>query len=345
METPKRILIFNVNWLGDVLFSTAAIRAVRTTYPESFIACAIPGRCYQILEGNPHVNEVIIFDEKGSHRTLAGKVAFIRFLARKKFDTVYLLHRSFSRALLCALAGIPRRIGHTSRKRAFLLTTRIEPPARDTVHRIDYYLTVVRQAGCVDAGRNPDLHVSRHDERAAADFLEKKGVAEGERIAVLNPGGNWMPKRWPASHWALLADRLIGEREYRVVFSGGSEDQELVREIQGMMKHAAVAACGALTIKQLGALTRTAQVFVTADSGPLHIAAAAGSRHIVALFGPTLPELTGPVCDTGVTVLQKKGTCELPCYEVGCQDNACMKRLSVDDVFAAVVKGSCGGSP
>ncbi len=140
---PQRILIFNVNWLGDVLFSTAAIRAVRATYPESFIACAIPARCYQILEGNPHLDEVIIFDEKGSHRTLVGKIAFMRFLGKKKFDTVFLLHRSFSRALLCALAGIGRRIGHATKKRGFLLTTKVVPPARDSVHRIDYYLTVM----------------------------------------------------------------------------------------------------------------------------------------------------------------------------------------------------------
>lgn len=342
METPKRILIFNVNWLGDVLFSTAAIRSVRKAYPDSFIACAIPARCYQVIDGNPHVDEVIIFDEKGSHRSLAGKIGFIRFLGKKKFDTVYLLHRSFSRALMCALAGIPHRVGHTTRKRGFLLTTRVSAPARDSVHRIDYYLTVMQGAGCAVDGRHADFHVPVSDARYVDDFLEKKGVGEDAFIVVLNAGGNWLPKRWPESHWARLADRLIEERGATVLFTGGPQDAELVARISGMMRRVPVVACGALNIKQLAALARKSQVFVTADSGPMHIAAAADAAHIVALFGPTIPAITGPVSRGRVTIMQKQGRCALPCYKVDCKDNVCMKAVSVDEVFDAVVAAATG---
>ncbi len=100
LKRPKqRILIFNVNWLGDVLFSTATIRNVRRNYPDSYIACIIPSRCYQILKGNPHLDEVIIFDEKDRHKGMLAKLNFISLLRNMKFDTVFLLHRSFSRAL------------------------------------------------------------------------------------------------------------------------------------------------------------------------------------------------------------------------------------------------------
>lgn len=337
MSEPKRILIFNVNWLGDVLFSTAAIRAVRATHPEAFIACAIPQRCYQVLEGNPHLDEVIIFEEKGSHRTLAGKIAFIRFLAQKKFDAVFLLHRSLSRALLCALAGIPSRIGHATKKRNFLLTTKVIPPSKDSVHRIDYYLTVMQGAGCVPDGRHLDFHVPQRAGRQVDDFLEKKGVREGAFLAVLNPGGNWMPKRWPPSHWARLADRLILEKSAVVIFTGGSQDAELVRGIVDSMKKPPIDSCGEFSIKQLAALARRADVFITADSGPLHIAAAVGSKRIVALFGPTEPLITGPVPSQNVTLLQKRGSCRLPCYNVNCSDNTCMKSISSDEVFAAAL--------
>lgn len=93
MQT-KRILIFNVNWLGDVLFSTAAIRNIRYNYPKSFIACIIPSRCYHVLKDNPHLDEIIIFDEKERHRSIFAKLKFVRFLKKKRFDTVFLLHRS-----------------------------------------------------------------------------------------------------------------------------------------------------------------------------------------------------------------------------------------------------------
>ncbi len=112
MGDRKRILIFNVNWMGDVLFSTATIRNIRYNFPDSFIACIIPERCEQVLEGNLHLDEIIIYDEKGKHKSLFSKLIFIRYLRQIKFDTVFLLHRSFSRALNTALAGIPERIGY-----------------------------------------------------------------------------------------------------------------------------------------------------------------------------------------------------------------------------------------
>src|SRR3989338_4850837 len=115
----KRILIFNVNWLGDVLFSTATIRNIRRNFPDSFIACVIPSRCYPILKDNPHLDEIIIFDEKDRHRGVLSKLDFVKSLREKKFDTVFLLHRSFRRALICRLAKIPQRFGYYTRKRGF----------------------------------------------------------------------------------------------------------------------------------------------------------------------------------------------------------------------------------
>src|SRR5512137_2821656 len=100
MAGRKRILIFNVNWLGDVLFSTAFIRNLRYSFPDSYIACCIPPRCADVLEGNPYLNEVILLDEKNLHRGPVGLLRFCSQLRSKKFDTVFLLHRSFSRALL-----------------------------------------------------------------------------------------------------------------------------------------------------------------------------------------------------------------------------------------------------
>ncbi|MCK9604707.1 MAG: glycosyltransferase family 9 protein, partial [Candidatus Omnitrophica bacterium] len=147
IKQTKRILIFNVNWLGDVLFSTATIRNVRRNYPESYIACIIPSRCYPILKGNPYLDEVIIFDEKDRHKGILAKLNFISMLKNKKFDTVFLLHRSFSRALICRLAGIEQRIGYNTKKRSFLLTKKINMPKQDSLHRIDFYLNVIEKAG------------------------------------------------------------------------------------------------------------------------------------------------------------------------------------------------------
>ncbi|MGD0336687.1 MAG: glycosyltransferase family 9 protein, partial [Candidatus Omnitrophota bacterium] len=223
----KRILIFNVNWLGDVLFSTAAIRNIRSNFPDSFIACVIPSRCYPVLKGNPYLDEIIIFDEKDRHVGIMAKLNFIRLLKSKGFNIVYLLHRSFSRALICRLAGIPHRIGYYTRKRAFLLTRSIAPPAKDTLHRIDYYLNLLEKAGLKVEDRYTDFVVSPEDEKFVRDFLGKQGVAPDDFKVVINPGGNWLPKRWPKDYWVELADKLMEKAGIKVIITGSHHDLPL----------------------------------------------------------------------------------------------------------------------
>lgn len=334
----KRILIFNVNWLGDVLFSTAAIRNIRRNYPGAYIACIIPSRCYAILKDNPYLDELIIFDERDRHKGILSKLDFISLLKNKKFDTVFLLHRSFSRALICRLAGIPERIGHYTKKRSFLLTKKIVPPKRDSLHRIDYYLDVIEKAGLRIEDRYLDFFFAPADEKHVADFLSKNSVLKGDFIAAINPGGNWLPKRWAVDYWAQLADKLIHQLGLKVIITGSVSDLKLAGQIKEKMKEAALIACGSLNIKQLGALAKRANLFITADTGPMHIANAVGCKNIIAIFGPTSREITGPYPCGNVAILQKDVGCAMPCYKVNCRDNRCMKAVTPDDVLAQVKK-------
>lgn len=334
----KRILIFNVNWLGDVLFSSAAIRNVRRNYPAAYIACVIPSRCYSILKDNPYLDEVIIFDEKDRHKGMFSKLSFISLLKSKGFDAVFLLHRSFTRALICRLAGIPERIGHYTKKRAFLLTKRIIPPKRDSLHRIDYYLDVIEKAGLRIEDRFLDFFFTPQDEEHVDGFLSKNHVDKKDFMVALNPGGNWLPKRWTIDYWAQLADKLINEMGLKVIITGSVSDLKLAGQIKEKMKGAPIIACGILNIKQLGALAKRANIFITADTGPLHIANAVGCKNIIAIFGPTSKEITGPYPSGNVVCLQKDVGCLLPCYKVNCQDNRCMKAVTPDDVLSEVKK-------
>jgi len=337
-QHTKRILVFNVNWLGDVLFSSAAIRNIRRNYPDSYIACVVPSRCYQILKGNPYLDDIIIFDEKDRHKGMLAKLNFISLLKVKKFDTVFLLHRSFSRALICRLAGIQNRIGHVTKKRKFLLTKKIIPPKKDSLHRIDYYLDIIEKAGLRIEDRYLDFFFTPEDEEVVDKFLAKNSVTKDNYVVALNPGGNWLPKRWPKDYWAQLADKLISQTNVKVIITGSSSDSTLVNQIKGAMKEAPLVACGIFNIKQLGALAAKVSLFVTADTGPLHIACAVKAKKIIAIFGPTSREITGPYPATNVVVLQKDIGCLVPCYKVNCKDNRCMQAVTPEDVFAQVEK-------
>ena len=334
MEGSKRILIFNVNWLGDVLFSTATIRNIRRNFPESYIACVIPSSCYLVLKGNPHLDEIIIFDEKDRHKSMISRLNFVKLLKSKKFDMVFLLHRSLTRALICRLAGIPKRIGYYTKKRGFLLTKKITMPKIDTIHRIDFYLNIIEKAGLKVEDRYAEFFITHEDEDAVGDFLKKNHLSGDDFVAVLNPGGNWSPKRWPKEYWGELADMLVTAFKARIILSGSQNDLNLANQIKKIMKEEPIIACGVLNLKQLAALARRSDLFITGDTGPLHIANAIGAKRIIALFGPTSPSLTGPFPVNNTIVIQKDVNCKIPCYQVNCKDNRCMKAIIPKDVMA-----------
>ena len=338
MKPREKILIFNVNWLGDVLFSTATIRNIRNNYPDSFIACIVPPRCLPVLEGNIHLDEIIVFDEKVKHRNLWQKLKFVAYLHRKRFDKVFLLHRSLSRACITWLAGIPERIGYYTPKRGFLLTKSIIPLSVESVHRIDYYLNIIKGAGLNVQDRHTEFFVAQDDIIAMEKFLVDNSINEDDFLVGINPGGNWGPKRWLKENFSELADKLADEFKAKIIITGSDQDTELAQVISRNMRHSVILACGKLSIKQFAALANILNIFVSADSGPLHIANAMGSRKIISLFGPTDPKLTGPYPLDNVVIVRKSVACRIPCYKVNCTNNLCMKNITVDHVIEEIRK-------
>jgi lipopolysaccharide heptosyltransferase II len=333
----KRILIVNVNWLGDVLFSTVAIKAIKKYYPDCYLCCAVTPRCRQILEDNPSIDEIITFDERKAHKSLISKVQFILKLRKKKFDTVILFHRSFTRLLICYLAGIKRRIGYYRKKGGFLLTDKIELPGKQ-VHRAEYFTRLVSSLGIEIKEKSYEFFINQDSYNKVEDILSKEGLQPNEKIIVLNPGGNWVLKRWPIENFAKLADKINKELNMKVVISGASKDIELADKIVSKMKTKAFILAGRTDLKELAALFKMADAVVSADSGPMHLAVAAGSP-VVAIFGPTSPKITGPYSTKGVyLILQRDTGCTIPCYELTCQDNKCMKAVTYEDAFNAIKK-------
>jgi lipopolysaccharide heptosyltransferase II len=334
----KRILIFNVNWLGDVLFSTATIRNIRRNFLDSFIVSIIPSRCYPILKDNSHLDEVIIFDEKDRHRSFLAKLSFTQFLKRRKLDPVFLLHRSFTRALICRFADISQIIGYHTKKRSFLLTKNIITSPKDTVHRIDYYLNIIEKAGLKAEDRHPEFFITEEDLKFVDGFLNKKSITKDDFLIGINPGGNWSPKRWPKEYWAVLSDRLIKEFGAKIIITGSPQDITLAKDIRDLMSERPIIACDVLNLKQFGALCKRLDLFITADTGPLHIANAVNTKKIIAFFGPTSPNVTGPYPTRNIIILSKDVGCKIPCYVVNCKDNRCMKAITVEDATDAVIR-------
>ncbi|MCP4649527.1 MAG: lipopolysaccharide heptosyltransferase II [PVC group bacterium] len=332
----KKILVINVNWLGDVLFSTPTLKALRANEPDVYIACIVVSRCEEVLKSNPVINEIIVYDEYGKHRSFGAKFRFIRMLRKKKFDVVYVLHPSLKRAMIGYLAGIPERIGYDTKNRSFLLTRPIPAPDQQ-MHKIDYFLNLLKNCGIKTDDRKCDFFISSEDEEKAQALLESKGLKDGEKTVLINPGGNWLLKRWPVEYFAKLANILNEKQKVKIIIAGAKKDYDLAKEIADKMIREPIIVTGQTNLPELAAVMKRAACVVSADSGPMHIASAFGVN-TVAVFGPTAADLTGPIGNAKTVILQKDIGCEIPCYQLSCVDNKCMKAVSPEEVADTVNK-------
>lgn len=325
----------NVNWVGDVLFSTPFLQALRTNFPDAFISCLVVPRCREVLEGNPFLDELILYEEEGKHHSLLGKIRLVQLLRKEGFDEAYLLHRSFTRRLLMVLAGIPERIGYAIKRKGLFLTRKVPSPSSEN-HKVDYFLGLLPPGSRVE-NRNYTLQVGKEEEESVERLLQQRGIKSSESFAVLCPGGNWDQKRWPAERFAALGDALIQRYSLKVVVTGEKKDLPLGREIASRMQKEAILLCGETTLKQLAALLKRALFVVSNDTGPMHVAQSQGTK-VVALFGPTHPGLTGPSGTIPKKILRQIVGCndDPPCYYVNCPDTICMKAIRVEDVLDAI---------
>jgi len=361
-----RILVVNVNWLGDVVFSLPVFKALKEVYPTSKISCLAPPRVKEILESSPYVDQVILYDEQGQHRNFFGKLKLIAQLRQEKFDIAFLLHRSLTRALLVFLAGIPQRVGYDSKKRGFLLTHKVgsyskasqslsfpnalvgnqdeailRPPIKifggdNSTHRSDFYLNVIESFGIKVHDRSCELQVNDQSRKRIDSLLESYGVTLNDFLVVVNAGGNWELKRWPKENFVVLINRLTKELDAKVVLPGAKDDEDLARWIFSQTESKPLLLAGQLTIKDLLALMKRATLVISADSGPLHLASGVGTT-VIGLFGPTRGEVTGPRGRARSSVIQKDVGCNRePCYYLECPDNVCMKEITVDDVIKEI---------
>jgi len=328
----KNICVVNVNWLGDAIFSIPVFKAIKSAYPGSRVVCVCVPRVKEVLEHCPYIDELFVYDEKGRDRFLWRKFAVVLKLRTYKFDIAFLLHRSMTRALLAYLAGIPERVGFSKCKG--LLTHPVAVPEGD-MHRSDRYLKVVESYGIKVIDRSCELSVEPALTERIDAALKSFGVGQGP-VAVLNTGGNWDLKRWPARQFVLLARRLVEEFHYHVVFAGGPKDRD---PCQALAREAGVPVtvlAGATTLGESLALYKSSSVVVSADTGPLHLAHAVGAN-VVGIFGPTRQEVTGPRGIGQSRVLFKAVGCNnSPCYLLSCRDNKCMQAVTLEDVLEAV---------
>lgn len=299
-----KILAVMKNWLGDLLFQMPALDLIREQYPDALITCIAPERCREILEAHPAVSGFLSFDEKSTHRSWFSRFRFLLELRKTRpWHQGYLFHRSKTRAVLLMLAGVQKRIGY-SKNRGIFLTNPIPEP-HQPMHQLDYFFEMMKQTGFeLPEERIYRFFFKEEDEKQAWEILKDYKIKKGDRYICFHLGANWEPKRWPPGHFASLADRIHDQWRLPILVTGSQNDALLLQEFVMRVKKAKVVPLVAKTSLRVSAVIyKHSACVVTGDSGPMHIASGVGAS-VVALFGPTNPNLTGPRGSGDKIVLQ-----------------------------------------
>ena len=329
----KKILVTFLMHLGDLTLTTPFIHALRQAAPSSHISMLVDEKLKDVVLHNPYLDEVLTIDKKGRDNSLLALCACAGRLSEMHFDILINLHPNERCSFVCALTKTGIRAGtcHSLFKPVWDVYT----PLDRKKHAADMYLDVLRQLG-VTSPKHLGLEIfpGPEDTQAAQEFWQQQDLPEQQPLVGFNIGSAVATKRWAPERFAQVADTLASEG-YRVVFFGGSMDEDMVQEAVRLMKIKPILATGRFSIGQLAAAMRRCCLIVTNDSGPMHVAISQ-KVPIVALYGPSHPDLYGPYTDLA-TIVTEVPPC--PGCAAGmkhqCDDMQCMTKLMPQQVLDA----------
>lgn len=332
MKKFHKILIIEPNWLGDIIFTTPAFKAIKTLYPNSFLGVILPKNYSAILENDPYIDKIYSLDEKKDEKKLLKKIAFIKTIKSEKFNQAIVLHRSFTKTFLIFLSGVKNISGYNYPKRSFLISEKIPCVNKDSFHKQDYYLNVFTASKIPVLDKNCRIYLSKKDEREAQDLIRKNNLSKARYLIGLNPFSNWFPKDWPLKCYRELIELSLRKNPDLLFFITGKTKLTQSQNIFTKFNQKVVDLSGKTSLKQLAGLYQNLDLVISGDSGPLHLAAAVNTKYI-GLFGPTSPKCTQPINQSRGLIFFKNSNCPTPCYQKRCPDNyACMNQINPSEI-------------
>jgi heptosyltransferase-1 len=300
-----RILVVRLRQIGDVVFTTPALIALRAHFPDAFISYLVEPVAAAVLERNPNIDELVVAPRRRGLAGLWAEWALVRRLRAERFDLVLDFHGGPRASLLTWLSGADRRIGYEVVGRAWMYTTRIAR-ARELRprHSVENQWDLLTSLGIAPPDRviHPvAMPVDPGTAHAVDQRLSAAGAQPGTRLIVMHVSAGNPFRRWPIPAFAEVAAQLAGDDpSYRVLVTSGPSEREAATQVidasrsrLGPMAAARVLACGEFSLPELRALVERAALFIGGDSGPIHIAATSAVP-IVGLYGPTLPARSKP---------------------------------------------------
>lgn len=322
-----RFLLVRLGSLGDIVHALPAASVLRDTFPNARIDWVVDAKWQRLLEGNPDISNVIALDRKSASgiRATVCKLRAANYSCAVDFQALY------KSAVLPFWSRVPRRIGFKSSYAreglaALLYTETLNPCG---AHKVEHNLTLVERAGARPSQARFPLQIQAGDDDEASQALAAHGTGE---FFVLNPGGGWRSKCWPAERYGELHRRIYETRGWGGVLTFGPGEEELAAEAKRAARDSPLALVK-LGLGPLMALLRRAKFVVSADTGPLHLASALAAPTI-GLFGPTDPSRNGAFAPLDVSV--RNPSVSVTTYKRGKDFAPSMLSITVEQVIEAI---------
>ena len=330
---PKRVLVVKLDHLGDVLLATPVFSNLRQAYPNAELHALTGAWSRVVLERHPDINKVLEYNSPAFCRTgqptsLRETFQLYKQLHHQKYDLLVALRSDWRIVCSAFLRVTPKRLDRAALQVANKLGVRQFTGTHETTRNLD----VLRQAGISTPIQTTTFSVTAEDEKWASDFLETYQIDTERPLVAIHPGSPIPLKRWAPERYAELADWLIARKRAQLLFVGVKDEIPIITEIQRLMRAASNNIAGKTTLTELASILHTCNVFIGNDSGPMHLAAAVGTRTI-GLYGPGDPTRFGPV-GTMCQTIRRKTDCP-PCPGTTCRfgEDGCMSKIRVADVI------------
>jgi len=342
----RRILMIKPSSFGDVIHALPVLNGLRRRYPQARISWMLAHSCAGLLAHHPALDEVIPFDRKyygKLGRNLRASVAFVQFvhtLWEHRFDLVLDLQGLFRSGFLTLTTGASTRIGFADARELspIFYTRRIRTP-HPQMHAVDRNYLVAEPLGFADVPITFDLPVNPRARASVQAMLSTKGIPPGTAYVLLGPGTRWETKQWPTEYLASVVNELRSRYRLPVVLTGMLEETPIAEKLLALADHDVVNLAGKTSLAEMIALVADASLVIMHDSGPMHLATAL-NKPMVAIYGPTSPQLTGPYHrpeaiarhDVPCSPCRIKKVCDCP------YDHRCMRDLKPEVVSAQVAQ-------
>ena len=343
---PKRVLIILIAGIGDLIMASPSLRALRNSHRDTEIHLLTSSEASILAVNYPYLDRVWSFPVRELRKDKLqglGAINVIREMRKTPFDLCLNLYRVTSwrgalrMGLLMTSLRTQVRVGHQAMGFGFFLSKKASKGTFENRHFTDAMMDLAKLAGGVPDEKGIEVFWDKSVEEKWATLFPKVGQEKQPLSIGINPGADRPQKRWNPENHASVADRLVELRGASIFLFGGPGEEHLALRIEKAMKQPVTNLAGKLSLNELAYVISRLDLFVTNDSGPMHIAAGLKTP-VVALFGPEDPVHTRPYTSPDLyRIVQKELDCR-PCTNKRCDRPVCMESLKPEDVLQACLE-------